>query len=682
MSDIKKLDVEQQIETLRHQLNEYAYEYYTLDNPSVPDGVYDRLYHDLKALEQEHPQFIVSDSPTQRVGDKPLDAFEQVAHKLPMLSLDNAFSKEELLAFNKRLLDKLATEAEDAGDTLRFTCEPKLDGLAISLMYEKGILVQAATRGDGSIGENITLNARTIDTIPLKLRGNDWPDTLEVRGEVLMNSLGFKALNQAAESNGDKSFANPRNAAAGSLRQLDPQITATRPLEIFCYSAGYVSDEAQLPKTHFQTLKKLQEWGFRINSLTEQANSIEECYAYYQRIQEMRAGLPYEIDGIVFKVDNFNVQKQLGFLSKAPRWAIAYKFPAEEEITTLLDVDFQVGRTGAITPVARLQPVNVGGVTVSNATLHNQDEIARLNLRIGDTVIVYRAGDVIPKVKAVVSSVENADPRTIVFPQSCPECDSPIERLEGEAIARCTGGLICPAQRKQGIIHYVSRNAMNVDGLGDKLVELMVDEGLIQDMSDLYHLKLEQLAALPRMAEKSANNVLQALEESKSTTLARFIYSLGVKDVGETTAKNLSKVFKSTDALIAATQDALLEVNDVGDVVANSILSFFAKPDNQALVNRLINAGINWPDVVDNEASVAESPVAGKVIVLTGTLQTMGRNEAKGLLEALGAKITGSVSKKTDILIAGENAGSKLAKAESLGITIWGESQLSELITT
>lgn len=673
--------IKQRISQLREQLNEYSYEYYVLDNPAIPDAAYDRLYHELKNLERENPQYITADSPTQRVGDKPLASFSQVTHRLPMLSLDNAFSKDELMAFQKRLFDKLSAEGEKSID-ISYTCEPKLDGLAISLLYENGVLTQAATRGDGMVGEDITHNARTIDSIPLKLRGHDWPELLEVRGEVLMNRIGFERLNERGVENDEKPFANPRNAAAGSLRQLDPKITATRPLEIFCYSAGYVSDPDSLLPTHWQTLQKLKTWGFRVNTLTETVQSIDDCYAYYEKIQHMRADLPYEIDGVVFKVDDFSLQQTLGFLSKAPRWAIAYKFPAQEEITQLLDVDFQVGRTGAITPVARLNPVVVGGVTVSNATLHNQDEIERLNLRIGDTVIVYRAGDVIPKVKSVVASISNDKPKDIIFPSACPECDSHIERIEGETIARCTGGLVCPAQRKQGIIHFVSRNAMNVDGLGDKLVELMVDKGLINDMADLYQLTVEQISALPRMAEKSATNIINALEASKTTSFARFIYSLGIREVGETTAKNLSYVFCTLDALQAASLDDLLAVNDVGDVVAKNIKSFFAKELNKTLVERLIDAGITWPELNHNDLALAEnkhSVVNGKVIVLTGTLQTMGRSEAKEQLERLGAKVTGSVSKKTDFLIAGENAGSKLSKAKKLGVEIWYESQLNQL---
>lgn len=668
-------ELAQRIAELRESINTFNYQYYALDNPTIPDAEYDRLYRDLQALEKQYPSAVTPDSPTQRVGAAPLSAFTQVTHRLPMLSLDNAFNHDELREFHRRVVERLKALDIPVGN-INYACEPKLDGIAVSLLYKKGVLVQGATRGDGSTGEDITQNVRTIASIPLRLRGQDWPQELEVRGEIYIPKVGFEQLNRVADARGDKRFANPRNAAAGSLRQLDSKITAQRPLEMCAYSVGIV-DGGDLPDHHTDILHALSSWGFRINKEMASVDGIEACCEYFDALAEKRNALAYDIDGIVFKVNAIYLQKQLGFVSRAPRWAIAKKFPAQEEITTLLDVEFQVGRTGAITPVARLKPVFVGGVTVSNATLHNADEVARLNVKIGDTVTVRRAGDVIPQIVAVVSERRPSDSRDIVFPTHCPVCDSPAVRVEGEAVVRCSGGLICPAQVKEAIKHFVSRKAMDVDGLGDKLVEQLVECGRVLSVADLYDLTSEQLASMERMGDKSAGNVIRALEVSKATTLARFIYSLGIREVGEATARNLAKYFGDILPLLQADEDRLQAINDVGPVVAKFIVAFFSELRNREMIQSLKDKGVSWPIV---EQSSDAMPLVNTTYVLTGTLDKLTRDEAKAHLQDLGATVTGSVSKKTHYLVAGANAGSKLTKAESLGLDILDEAALIDLL--
>lgn len=666
-------DVPAEIQRLREEINHHNYRYYALDDPQITDADYDRLMQRLRELEQQHPETITPDSPTQRVGAAPLSAFASVRHEMPMLSLDNAFSDEDLSAFNQRVLDRLKTRED-----IEYVCEVKLDGIAVSLLYRDGLLVRGATRGDGTNGEDITQNVRTIKSIPLRLHGTDFPAVLEVRGEIYMPKAGFNALNEKARAAGEKLFVNPRNAAAGSLRQLDSRITANRPLEMCAYSVGRV-EGGELPATHFDTLAALKRWGFLTNKETAVVPNIDEAKQFYRRIGEKRDQLAYDIDGIVFKVNSLALQEKLGFISRAPRWAIAYKFPAQEESTLLLDVEFQVGRTGAITPVARLQPVFVGGVTVSNATLHNRDEINRLGLKIGDTVIVRRAGDVIPQIVQVVESKRTATARDIMFPEQCPVCGSHVEALADEAVARCSGGLVCAAQRKEAIKHYASRKAMDIEGLGDKLVEQLVDAGLVNGLADIYSLTREQLAALDRMGEKSADNILAALEKSKHTTLAKFIYALGIREVGEATARNFANYFGSFDKLAAADETTLQQVPDVGPVVAHFVAEFFAQESNLVAVQALRGHGVHWEDV--EVASPETLPLAGKTYVLTGTLDTMSRDDAKAHLLALGAKVSGSVSAKTDYVVAGPGAGSKLAKAESLGVAVMSENELLELLT-
>lgn len=665
--------IQNQLNQLRETLHYHSVRYYVEDSPEIPDAEYDRLMRELLELEAQHPELITLDSPSQRVGGKPLDGFEQVKHEIPMLSLDNAFDDDELDAFHKRIQDRLATTELDA-----FCCEPKLDGLAVSLLYENGVLIQAATRGDGTTGENITENVRTISAIPLKLQGEGWPTRLEVRGEVFMPKAGFERLNQQALKTGDKTFVNPRNAAAGSLRQLDSKITAKRPLNFYAYSVGVV-EGAELALSHYQRFLQLKAWGLPMCPETRLVNSLDEVKSYYQSILTRREQLAYEIDGVVIKVDDIQAQQQLGFVARAPRWAIAYKFPAQEEITVLNDVEFQVGRTGAITPVAKLEPIFVGGVTVSNATLHNADEIERLGVKIGDSVTIRRAGDVIPQVVSVVLDRRPASARDIIFPNHCPVCNSEIERVEGEAVARCTGGLVCQAQRKEALKHFVSRKALDVDGLGVKVIEQLVDKEMVKTPADLFRLKAGQLTILERMGPKSAQNIVNALEKSKLTTLARFLYSLGIREVGEATAANLALHFETLDNISQATFDELLEVQDVGVVVASHITSFFEQDKNKKVIEELMELGIQWPSVVKpSEDSV--QPLLGKVVVLTGSLSQLSRSDAKAALQALGAKVTGSVSKNTDILFAGEAAGSKLAKAQELGIEIRTEQDLLSMM--
>ena len=662
------MSLQQQIDTLRQDLRRYEYEYHVLDNPTIPDAEYDRLFHQLKALEAAHPELITADSPTQRVGAKPLSGFAQIRHEIPMLSLDNAFSDEEFYAFVKRIEDRLIRLPEP----LTFCCEPKLDGLAVSILYVNGVLTQAATRGDGATGEDITANIRTIRNIPLQLLMDNPPARLEVRGEVFMPHAGFERLNQQALEKGEKTFANPRNAAAGSLRQLDPKITSKRPLVLNAYGIG-IAEGVDLPNTHYDRLQWLKSIGIPVNPEIRLCNGTDEVLDFYRDIQNKRSSLGYDIDGTVLKINDIALQEKLGFISKAPRWAIAYKFPAQEELTRLNDVEFQVGRTGAITPVAKLEPVFVAGVTVSNATLHNGDEIERLDIAIGDTVVIRRAGDVIPQIIGVLHDRRPADARPIVFPETCPVCDSAIVRIEGEAVARCTGGLFCAAQRKEALKHFVSRKAMDIDGVGGKLIEQLVDRELIHTPADLFKLDLTTLTRLERMGAKSAENALASLEKAKHTTLARFIFALGIREVGEATALNLANHFKTLEALQNADLEALQQVPDVGEVVANRILAFWHEPHNVAVVNDLIAQGVHWETVETKE--VTENRFKGKTVVLTGTLTQMGRNEAKALLQDMGAKVSGSVSAKTDFVIAGDAAGSKLTKAQELGVTVLTEEE-------
>jgi DNA ligase (NAD+) len=649
---------------LHDQLHEHNYHYYVKDEPLISDAQYDELLRELQGLEQQYPDLCTPDSPTQRVGAPPLKAFGEVRHEMRMLSLDNAFSDEELADFDRRVRELLGV------DTVDYAAEPKLDGLAVSLLYRDGVLVRAATRGDGSSGEDVTQNVRTIAGVPLKLAGSRIPQLLEVRGEVYLSHKGFKTLNRQQEVLGLKQFVNPRNAAAGSLRQLDPAITAQRPLEMFCYGVGKVEGGA-LAATHAGILAQLQGWRLRVYEDIRSVRGLQGCTEYYRDYQQRREQLPFEIDGVVFKVDRIEQQDALGFVSRAPRWAIARKFPAQERETVVLGIDVQVGRTGALTPVARLEPVFVGGVTVTNATLHNQDEIDRKDVRVGDTVIVRRAGDVIPEVVRVVMERRRKGARRfnmLTKFKVCPVCGSAVERIEGEAVARCSGGLFCPAQRKEAIKHFASRKAMDIEGLGDKLVEQLVESGLIHDVSGLYALTVDQLAGLERMAEKSANNLVKALEKSRRTTLERFIYALGIREVGEATAQVLAREFGTLDSLMLADVDALPAVRDVGPIVAQHIVGFFSEAHNRDVISKLLAAGISWPDVEQPK----HSPLAGKTFVLTGTL-TMPRDTLKARLQAVGAKVTGSVSKNTDYVVVGDNPGSKHDKAVKLGVEILDE---------
>jgi DNA ligase (NAD+) len=662
---------QQHAEKLRNDINYHNYRYYVLDDPEIPDSEYDRLLRELQELEAKHPELVTHDSPTQRVGAEPLDAFSEVKHEVPMLSLGNAFNDQEVSDFDRRAREKLDVQS------IEYAVEPKLDGLAISLLYINGVLERAATRGDGNTGEDVTLNVRTIEAIPLRLMGKDYPLKLEVRGEVIMTKAGFNQLNENQRENDAKLFANPRNAAAGSLRQLDPKITATRPLSFYAYGVGVV-EQGKLPASHSAIMQQLKDWGMRINPESKTVNGARGCLDYYEQLEKKRDALDYDIDGIVYKVNRLDYQKKLGFVARAPRWAIAHKFPAQEEMTVLEDIEIQVGRTGALTPVARLKPVFVGGVTVSNATLHNQDEIDRLDVRKGDTVIIRRAGDVIPQVVSVVMSRREGKPRKFKMPDKCPVCGSATARVEGEAVTFCTGGLFCEAQRKQAIKHFASRKAMNIDGLGDKLVEQLVDEGLVDDIADLFTITAEQVAGLERMGNKSAENLVKALDKSKSTTLARFIFSLGIHDVGETTAQTLANHFATLDNLSSAKQEELLAVPDVGPAVSESILQFFKQKHNRDVIKKLISAGINWPAIKIKTDD--ELPLKDQTFVVTGTLASMGREQAKTALQALGAKVSGSVSKKTNYVVVGENPGSKADKAESLGVEILDEQAFLDLI--
>lgn len=666
-------EVKQRIQQLCEQLNTYSYQYYVQDSPTVPDAEYDRLFRELQNLESQYPDAVADDSPTQKVGAPALASFTQVRHELPMLSLDNAMNEAELIDFERKVKDRLK-DASGTAPSLEFACEPKLDGLAVSILYEQGRLVQAATRGDGSTGENITLNVRTIKNVPLSLRGQDFPQRLEVRGEIYIPKAGFEKLNSEARETGGKIFANPRNAAAGSLRQLDSSITAKRPLEFCAYSVGVVSDEFTLPNKHEAILQRIKQWGLKINSDMAVVEGIQACVDYFAEMGRKRDQLDYDIDGIVFKINDLAIQQRLGFVARAPRWAIAAKFPAQEEVTILEGVDFQVGRTGALTPVARLKPVQVAGVQVSNATLHNMDEIARLDVKIGDSVIIRRAGDVIPQVVSVVLERRPEWAKDITLPAECPVCHSHVERIASEAVARCSGGLYCAAQRKEAIKHFASRKALDIDGLGNKLVEQLVDAQLIKSFDDLFHLQLSDVAKLERMAEKSAQNLLDALDASKETTLGRFLYALGIREVGVTTAQNLADHFGFLERIQRADEAALLAVPDVGEIVAKHVQSFFAEEHNQLIIEQLQAAGVRWVEQEPvSEQDSAELPLLGQVFVITGTLSSMGRDDAKAYLQGLGGKVTGSVSAKTDCLVAGEKAGSKLTKAQSLGVEVLDE---------
>ncbi|SBT16206.1 DNA ligase [Marinomonas gallaica] len=674
MSDHQAFTLEN-LKALTNQLNDYSYAYHVKDEPLVPDAEYDRCYRELQKIEVKHPEWIQPDSPTQRVGEKPDNGFSSVLHTVPMLSLDNAFDNDSMVDFDERI-QKLSGKA-----SITYCCEPKLDGLAISLRYEDGHLVRGLTRGDGLTGEDITSNIKTIYSVPLKLRTETPPPVLEVRGEIYMPKAGFEKLNQIAAEKGEKAFVNPRNAAAGSLRQLDPKVTAARPLVLCAYSIGYAEGWSQ-PDSHYDGLLQLSEWGFKVNDLMSRVEGVQGCLDYFAQLSEQRDGLSYDIDGIVYKVDSIAQQKQLGFVARAPRWAIARKFPAQEEVTQILGVDFQVGRTGAITPVARLQPTFVGGVTVSNATLHNQDEMDRLGVKVNDWVVIRRAGDVIPQVVQVIEERRPDDAQEIQFPTQCPVCESDIERVEGEAVQRCTGGLVCGAQLKERLKHFVSRKAMDIDGLGDKLIEQLVEAKLVATPVDIYLLKDKpaRLLAMERMGDKSVEKLLDAIEASKQTLFNRFVYSLGIREVGEATARTVTQYFGTLEKLMTATEEDLIEVEDVGPIVAQHIRMFFDQEDNVATVQGLLEQGITWQS--EDADEVGEQPLEGKTYVVTGTLTRYSRDQVKDMLIKLGAKVSGSVSGKTDCLVAGEKAGSKLTKAQSLEVPVMDEEALHEMLIT
>ena len=662
------------LKALREQIEFHNHRYHQLDAPLIADAEYDALMSELLALEAAHPEWVTPDSPSQRVGAPPVKAFGDVRHTVPMLSLDNAFSDEEILDFGRRLAQRLGQDAHG------FAIEPKLDGLAVSLSYEHGVLVQAATRGDGQTGEDITANVRTLRSIPLRLQGQGWPERFEVRGEVFMPRQGFHDLNARAQQAGDKVFANPRNAAAGSLRQLDPRVTASRPLRFYCYGYG-LYPEAELPATHTALLDRFRQWGIPVSPELHRVDTLAECLACYHDLLARRQQLGYDIDGVVYKIDRLQDRAVLGFVARAPRWAIAHKFPAEEATTRVMAIDVQVGRTGALTPVARLEPVFVGGVTVTNATLHNADEVRRKDVRAGDTVIVRRAGDVIPEVVKSLPELRPAATQPFEMPTECPVCGSDVETGEGESVARCSGGLYCPAQHKEAIKHFASRKAMNIDGLGDKLVDQLLERGVITTVADLYRLDVDTLAGLERLGEKSARNLMEALDKSRQTTLPRFLYALGIREVGEVSSLTLARHFRELDALIAADEATLQTVPDVGPTVAHHLHTFFRQPHNLEVIARLREAGIVWEPMPELPAGT-ELPLAGKTLVITGTLATLSRDEAKALVQSLGGKAAGSVSAKTDYVVVGQEAGSKLAKAQDLGIPVLDEAQFLSLCKT
>ncbi len=662
------------LKKIRAQLEVWNYQYYVQDQPTVTDFEYDRVFLELLDIEAKNPELVSEDSPSQRVGAPPADGFEQISHLMPMLSLENAFSDDDLERFEKRIFDRLKLERYP----LQYCCEPKLDGVAVSLLYEKGVLIRGATRGDGSVGENITGNIRTLHSIPLRLLGSGYPDLLEIRGEVYMAKEAFVNLNKRLAADGEKTFVNPRNAAAGSLRQLNPKIVARRPLVMSSYGIGY-NEGGGLAESQMERLEQLKGWGFNVNSEACLAIGVDGCRKFYFDLEKKRAALEYEIDGIVYKVDDIALQRKLGEVSRAPRWAIARKFPAQEETTTLLNVEFQVGRTGTITPVARLDPIFVGGVTISKATLHNRDEIARLGIGIGDKVSVRRAGDVIPQVVSVVKSANNSKKSIIRFPTRCPVCGSAVEEIGDEVAIRCSGGLACSAQLKASIRHFASRRAMDIEGLGDKLVDQLVDEGLISDIFDIYKLRAEELSKLERMGEKSARNLVSAIEHSKSLPLPRFLFALGILDVGEVTAQNIAYHFGCIKKIMRAEEFQLLKIDDVGPVVAQRVQAFFKQRSVIKMIEKLLSIGISGKCEIRNIDPEAH-PLAGEIWVITGKLESFTREEAKSKLEQLGAKVSGSVSKKTFRVLAGSDAGSKLAKAESLSINVINEKEFSELI--
>ncbi len=663
--------VRQRAAQLRQAIEFHNRRYHQLDDPLISDAEYDQLMQALLALEREHPELQTADSPTQRVGAEPAAAFSEVQHPVPMLSLDNAFSEDDLIDFSRRISKSLKHE------DLVFAVEPKLDGLAVSLTYEQGLLVRAATRGDGRTGENITANIRTLPPVPLRLNGQGWPDRFEIRGEVFMPKQGFLELNERALSAGEKTFANPRNAAAGSLRQLNPGVTATRPLDFYCYGYGLYPTE-QLPETHSEVMSRFSTWGIPINPELHTVQGVDECFAYYTDLLRRRPALPYEIDGVVYKLNSLRDREMLGFVARAPRWAIAHKFPAEEATTRVAAIEVQVGRTGALTPVARLEPVFVGGVTVTNATLHNADEVQRKDIRVGDTVIVRRAGDVIPEVVKSLPELRPDDVTLFVMPTRCPACGSEVETIEGEAIARCSGGLYCPAQHKEAVKHFASRKAMNIDGLGDKMVDQLLENGLIGTVADLYQLTVEKIAGLDRMAEKSASNLINALNASRHTTLPRFLFALGIREVGEVTARTLAEWFRNLDTLKTADEMTLQTAPDIGPTVARHVFTFFRQSHNLEVLQRLVDAGIHW-DAMPERIEAEALPFAGKTFVITGTLDSLSREEAKALVHSLGGKAAGSVSAKTDYVVAGADPGSKLSKAQALDIPVLDEAAFLSL---
>ncbi len=663
--------VRQRVARLRAEIDRHNHRYHVLDDPEIPDAEYDRMLKELRALELQYPELVVADSPTQRVGGAPIAEFAEVRHRMPMLSLDNAFSREDVLGFDRRVRERLKTGEVD------YCCEPKLDGLAVSLTYREGALAIAATRGDGTVGEDVTHNIRTIKSVPLRLTGRSLPELLEVRGEVFMSIAGFQEMNRRAVEKGEKAFVNPRNAAAGSLRQLDPRLTAERPLEIFFYGAGLVEGR-KLPGRHSKVLEQLRAWGLRTSPETRVVRGVDSLFAYYEDIGQRRAKLKYQIDGVVYKVDSREQQEALGFVARAPRWAVAHKFPAEEEMTRVRVIEWQVGRTGALTPVARLEPVFVGGATVSNATLHNIDELQRKDVRIGDTVILRRAGDVIPEVVKVIKEKRPAGTSPVQLPTKCPICGSDVERQEGEAVARCAGALVCPAQLKESLRHFASRRALNIDGLGSKLIDQLVDAGMVKDPADLYRLTAAQLAELERMGEKSAANLAGSLDRSKQTTLARFLYALGIRDVGESTAESLASHFRTLEAIRDASVEEIEEVPDIGPVTAAHIHAFMAEPRNAKVIAALIQRGLKWPAA--SPPAARKSVFSDKTVVLTGKLAAMSRDDAGDLVRSLGGKVAGSVSKNTDFVVVGEDAGSKLRKANELGIKVLDEEEFLALV--
>jgi DNA ligase (NAD+) len=664
--------LQRRVARLRSDINRHNHRYHVLDDPEISDAEYDRLLTELRRLESEYPELVVPDSPTQRVGGAPIAAFAQVRHRVPMLSLDNAFEREDIIAFDRKARERLETERE-----IEYACEPKLDGLAVSLTYSRGSLEVAATRGDGSVGEDVTHNIRTIQSVPLRLVGSGHPDLLEVRGEVVMSIPGFREMNRKAAEKGEKTFVNPRNAAAGSLRQLDPRLAASRPLEIFFYAAGVVEGR-KMPGRHSETLVLLREWGLRTSPESRVVQGVEGLLAYYEDVGNRRSSLRYQIDGVVYKVDELQLQRELGFVARAPRWAIAHKFPADEEMTRVRAVEWQVGRTGALTPVARLDPVFVGGATVSNATLHNIEELQRKDVRIGDTVVLRRAGDVIPEVVKVMVEQRPPGAVPVELPAKCPICGSDVEREEGEAIARCTGALVCPAQLKESLRHFASRRAMDIEGLGDKLVDQLVESGLVKDAAGLFRLQADQLSQLDRMGDKSAAKLVEALKRSKTTTLARFLFALGIRDVGEATAESLAKHFRTLRALREASVEAIEEVQDIGPITAAHVRAFLDESRNADVIDQLVELGVRWPETA--AATTKGGPFDGKTIVLTGRLASLSRDEAGDLIREAGGTVSGSVSKKTDFVVAGDEAGSKLKKANDLGLKILEEDEFLKLL--